>query len=109
MTHNTTRTVSGCATSLGNTFAVRSLSDDGETCCGICWTLPPLSGTRSSTASETFLKRETETAVSPMPRAVRFEWDHYHRVESPHSQDSHEEQHTNRSSSSGTIATGELA
>lgn len=39
-------------------------------------------------------------------RAVRvgdFDW-----VESPHSQDSHEEQHTNRSPSSGTIATGEL-
>jgi putative transposase len=51
------------------------------------------------TASETFLKRQTEKAVRPMARPVRFEWDDHNWSESPRSpaRESPKEQRTDPS------------
>ena len=62
------------------------------------------------TASETFLKRQTEQAVRPMARPVRFEWDDHNWSESPRSPEraSSKEQRTDPSTvSNGNVASGE--
>jgi putative transposase len=61
------------------------------------------------TASETFLKRQTEQAVRPMARPVRFEWDDHEWSESPRSHESPKEQRTDPSTvpHNGNVAPGE--
>jgi putative transposase len=63
------------------------------------------------TASETFLKRQTEQAVRPMARPVRFEWDDHTWSELPRSPDraSPKEQRTDPSTvhGDGNVASGE--
>ncbi len=61
------------------------------------------------TASETFLERQTEKAVRPMARPVRFEWDDHNWSESPRSHESPKEQRTDPSTAgnSGNVASGE--
>jgi len=60
------------------------------------------------TASETFLRRHTKQAVSPMARAVRFEWDSHEWLEVSHSHRP-KEQRTDPSTvhRDGNIASGE--
>ncbi|ESS08467.1 MAG: transposase [uncultured archaeon A07HN63] len=62
------------------------------------------------TASETFLRRQTEQAVRPMARPVRFQWDDHRWSESSCSHRPNE-QRTNRSIrfQTGNLATGESA
>jgi putative transposase len=61
------------------------------------------------TASETFLKRQTEQAVRPMARPVRFEWDDHNWSELPRSHESPKEQRTDPSTvhGDGNVASGE--
>jgi putative transposase len=63
------------------------------------------------TASETFLRRQTEQAVRPMARPVRFEWDSHEWLESPRSptRESPKEQRTDPSTDhcDGNVASGE--
>jgi putative transposase len=61
------------------------------------------------TASATFLKRQTEQAVRPMARPVRFEWDDHDWSESPCSRESPEEQRTDPSTTGtgGNVASGD--
>ncbi|ESS10975.1 MAG: transposase [uncultured archaeon A07HR60] len=65
------------------------------------------------TASETFLKRHTQTEVRPMARPVRFEWDDHEWSESSHSptRESPKEQRTDQSTvhRDGKVASGETA
>ncbi|MFC5135555.1 MULTISPECIES: RNA-guided endonuclease InsQ/TnpB family protein [Haloferacaceae] len=63
------------------------------------------------TASRTFLERQTDEAVRPMARPVRFEWDDHEWSETAYSpvRDSPKEQRTNRSTSDGKLASGETA
>jgi len=60
------------------------------------------------TASETFLRRQTEQAVRPMARPVRFEWDSHEWLESPRSHRS-KEQRTDPSTvhRDGNVASGD--
>ena len=60
------------------------------------------------TASETFLRRQTEKEVRPMARPVRFEWDSHEWLESPHSHRP-KEQRTDPSTAGngGNVASGE--
>ncbi len=60
------------------------------------------------TASETFLRRQTEQAVRPMARPVRFEWDDHEWSESPRSHRP-KEQRTDASTvhRDGNVASGE--
>jgi len=60
------------------------------------------------TASETFLRRQTEQAVRPMARPVRFEWDDHNWSESPRSHRP-KEQRTDPSTvhRDGNLASGE--
>ena len=59
--------------------------------------------------SETFLKRYTETAVRPMARPVRFQWDDHEWSGTPHPHDSPNEQRTDPSTvhRDGNVASGE--
>ncbi|MWV39005.1 RNA-guided endonuclease TnpB family protein [Natrialba sp. INN-245] len=61
------------------------------------------------TASETFLRQQTEQVVRPMARPVRFEWDDHEWSESPHSHESPKEQRTDPSTvhRDGNVASGE--
>jgi putative transposase len=61
------------------------------------------------TASETFLKRQTNKKVRPMARPVRFEWDDHNWSESPRSHESPKEQRTDPSTvqRDGNVASGE--
>ena len=63
------------------------------------------------TASETFLRRQTDEAVRPMARPVRFEWDDHQWSESPRSpaRESPKEQRTNPSTvhRDGNVVSGE--
>jgi putative transposase len=63
------------------------------------------------TASETFLRRQTEQAVRPMARPVRFEWDDHEWSESPRSpaRESPKEQRTDPSTvhRDGNVASGD--
>jgi putative transposase len=63
------------------------------------------------TASETFLRRQTEQAARPMARPVRFQWDDHTWSESPHSHESPNEQRTDPSTvhRDGNVASGESA
>ena len=63
------------------------------------------------TASRTFLERQTEDAVRPMARPVRFEWDDHEWPETPYSpvRESPKEQRTNQSTRNGKVASGETA
>ena len=49
------------------------------------------------TASETFLRRQTDKAVRPMARPVRFEWDDHDWSGTPHPHESPKEARTDRS------------
>jgi len=62
------------------------------------------------TASQTFLARQTEQAVRPMARPVRFQWDSHEWLESSYSHRPNE-QRTNRSTVPGdeNVAAGESA
>ncbi|MDB2242982.1 MULTISPECIES: RNA-guided endonuclease InsQ/TnpB family protein [Halorubrum] len=63
------------------------------------------------TASETFLRRQTEQTVRPMARPVRFEWDSHEWLESPRSPatESPKEQRTDPSTvhRDGNVASGD--
>ncbi|APW97399.1 transposase [Halobiforma lacisalsi AJ5] len=61
------------------------------------------------TASATFLERQTETAVRPMARPVRFQWDDHNWSGTPHPHESPNEQRTDPSTvhRDGNIASGE--
>ncbi|MCW8173756.1 transposase [Natrialba swarupiae] len=61
------------------------------------------------TASETFLRQQTEQVVRPMARPVRFEWDDHEWSESPRSHESPKEQRTDPSTvhRDGNVASGE--
>jgi putative transposase len=61
------------------------------------------------TASETFLERQTEQAVRPMARPVRFEWDDHTWSGIPHPHERLNEQRTDPSTvhRDGNIASGE--
>ncbi len=61
------------------------------------------------TASETFLERQTEAAVRPMARPVRFQWDDHNWSGTPHPHESPNEQRTDPSTvhRDGNIASGE--
>ena len=61
------------------------------------------------TASETFLRRQTEQAVRPMARPVRFQWDDHNWSGTPHPHDSPNEQRTDPSTvhRDGNVASGE--
>jgi putative transposase len=61
------------------------------------------------TASETFLRRQTEQAVRPMARPVRFEWDDHKWSELSRSQESPKEQRTDPSTvhHNGNVVSGE--
>ncbi|MBX0296393.1 transposase, partial [Halomicroarcula sp. F27] len=63
------------------------------------------------TASETFLKRQTENAVRPMARPVRFEWDDHDWSGISHPHESPKEQRTDPSTAhhGGNVASGESA
>ncbi|MBX0297443.1 transposase, partial [Halomicroarcula sp. F27] len=63
------------------------------------------------TASETFLKRQTENAARPMARPVRFEWDDHDWSGISHPHESPKEQRTDPSTAhhSGNVASGESA
>jgi putative transposase len=65
-------------------------------------------GQADLTASETFLERQTEQAVRPMARPVRFEWDDHTWSESPRSHRP-KEQRTDPSTvhGDGNVASGE--
>jgi len=60
------------------------------------------------TASETFLKRQTEKAVGPMARPVRFEWNDHEWSGRPHPHESPKEQRTDPSTvhRNGNVAFG---
>jgi putative transposase len=53
------------------------------------------------TASRTFLERQTEKAVRPMARPVRFQWDDHTWSEAPSSRESPNEQRTDSSTALG--------
>ena len=61
------------------------------------------------TASETFLRRQTEQAVRPMARPVRFQWDDHDWSESPRSHECSNEQRTDPSTvhHDGNVASGD--
>jgi putative transposase len=61
------------------------------------------------TASETFLRRQTEQAVRPMARPVRFEWDDHTWSGIPHPHERPKEQRTDPSTvhRDGNVASGE--
>jgi putative transposase len=63
------------------------------------------------TASETFLKRQTEKAVRPMARPVRFEWDDHDWSGKSYPHESPKEQRTDPSTvhRDGNVASGESA
>jgi putative transposase len=63
------------------------------------------------TASETFLKRQTEKADRPMARPVRFEWDDHTWSGTPHPHERPKEQRTDPSTvhRDGNVASGESA
>jgi putative transposase len=87
----------------GSTERTRRHQDTLTCLCGF-------GGHADLTASETFLRRQTEQAVRPMARPVRFEWDDHEWSESPCSpaRGSPKEQRTNPSTaSSGNVASGE--
>ena len=55
------------------------------------------------TASETFLKRNSEQEVGSMARPVRLKWDDHNWSEIPHSHESPNEERTNQSTRGGEI------
>ena len=61
------------------------------------------------TASETFLRQQTEQAVRPMARPVRFQWDDHDWSESPRSHERPNEQRTDPSTvhRDGNVASGD--
>jgi len=61
------------------------------------------------TASETFLQKNSDTAVRPMARPVRLKWDDHDWSGISHPHESPNEERTNRSTGDGKVATVESA